>query len=243
MAGSFSDFGRALACAAVFAAMPPALWAQANPPVMGEETGGTSSQEPPLTEEDTGGFIGGPTALPATGQPTVTPRPRPDTLAIPEGAVQTLPDGSTESLPASGEGAVTRLPLPRFVTLKTDEGNARRGPGLSHRIDWVFKRAGMPLRVTAEYENWRRVEDQEGLGGWVHYSLLSGVRSVLIQAEQAEFRAAPDSTAEVVVRAERNVIARILQCTPDWCRLTADGERGWVSKAALWGVDPGEVIE
>ncbi|MFN7051486.1 MAG: SH3 domain-containing protein, partial [Gemmobacter sp.] len=75
---------------------------------------------------------------------------------MPEGAAQTLPDGSTASLPAPGEGAVTRLPLPRFVTLKTDEGNARRGPGLSHRIDWVFKRAGMPLRVTAEYENWRR---------------------------------------------------------------------------------------
>lgn len=144
---------------------------------------------------------------------------------------------------APSRGQVTNLPLPRFVTLKTDEGNARRGPGLSHRIDWVFTRTGMPLKVTAEYENWRRVEDQEGLGGWVHYSLLSGVRSVLIQAELAEFRAAPDSGAEVVVRAERNVIARILQCNPDWCRLSVEGERGWVSKAALWGVDPGEVIE
>ena len=141
------------------------------------------------------------------------------------------------------KGAVTNLPLPRFVSLKTGEGNARRGPGLSNRIDWVFTRAGMPLRVTAEYENWRRVEDTEGLGGWVHYSLLSGVRSVLIQAEMAEFRAAPDSEAEVVVRAERNVIGRILECNPDWCRLSVEGEKGWVSKAALWGVEPGEVIE
>ena len=252
MARAFGTLGTALACAAALAALTQMLpggqvaaaWAQANPPAVGEETGGTSSQEPPLTDEDTGGFIGGAGAAPGTaGLATVTPRPRPDTLAVPEGAALPPPEAGAALASTPGEGAVTRLPLPRFVTLKTDEGNARRGPGLSHRIDWVFKRAGMPLRVTAEYENWRRVEDQEGLGGWVHYSLLSGVRSVLIQAELAEFRAAPDSGAEVVVRAERNVIARILQCNPDWCRLSVEGERGWVSKAALWGVDPGEVIE
>ena len=154
-----------------------------------------------------------------------------------------LPDTPESGPDSTARGQVTNLPLPRFVTLKTDEGNARRGPGLSHRIDWVFKRAGMPLRVTAEYENWRRVEDQEGLGGWVHYSLLSGVRSVLITAELADFRAAPEADAEVVLRAERDVIARVQQCLPDWCRLSVEGERGWVSKAALWGVEPGEVIE
>ena len=64
-------------------------------------------------------------------------------------------------------GCVTNLPLPRYVSLKGSEGNARRGPGLTHRIDWVFTRAGMPLKITAEYENWRRVEDNEGAGGWV----------------------------------------------------------------------------
>ena len=53
-------------------------------------------------------------------------------------------------------------------------------PGLTHRVDWVFTRAGMPLKITAEYENWRRVEDFEGAGGWVHYSLLSGVRTVMV---------------------------------------------------------------
>ena len=57
------------------------------------------------------------------------------------------------------KGSETNLPIPRYVTLKGSEGNARRGPGLTHRIDWVFTRPGMPLRVTAEYEHWRRVED------------------------------------------------------------------------------------
>ena len=83
------------------------------------------------------------------------------------------------------------VPLPRFVSLKGNEGNARRGPGLTHRIDWVFTRAGMPLKITAEYEHWRRVEDAEGAGGWVHYSLLSGVRSALVAKDIADFRDDP----------------------------------------------------
>lgn len=142
-----------------------------------------------------------------------------------------------------GFGCVTNLPLPRFVSLKGDEGNARRGPGLTHRIDWVFTRPGMPLMITAEYDNWRRVEDLEGAGGWVHYSLLSGVRSVIVTLDMAEFRDSPDAQARVLAQSEMGVIARVLECQPDWCRISADGEKGWVMKSALWGVEPGELVE
>ncbi len=141
------------------------------------------------------------------------------------------------------KGAVTNLPIPRYVTLKGGEGNARRGPGLTHRIDWVFVTSGMPLRVTAEHENWRKVEDAEGLGGWVHYSLLSGVRSVLIAQDMAEFRPKPDMAAGVAFQAEMGVIGRLLECSVDWCRVSTGGEKGWTPKSALWGVEPDEVLE
>ena len=142
-----------------------------------------------------------------------------------------------------GFGCVTNLPLPRFVSLKGDEGNARRGPGLTHRIDWVFTRPGMPLMITAEFEHWRRVEDQDGAGGWVHYALLSGVRTVLITLDMAELRSKPDLRAPVEAQAEMSVIAKVIECQPDWCRISADGQKGWVEKTALWGVLPGEIIE
>lgn len=140
-------------------------------------------------------------------------------------------------------GSVTNLPLPRYVSLKGSEGNARRGPGLTHRIDWVFTRAGMPLRITAEYEHWRRIEDADGAGGWVHYSLLSGVRSALVTADVADFHSGPGDDYGVTFRAERNVVGWIQECEPEWCRLSVDGEKGWVKKSDLWGVDAGEVIE
>ncbi|RJL03966.1 hypothetical protein D3P05_21025, partial [Paracoccus siganidrum] len=138
-------------------------------------------------------------------------------------------------------GPVTNLPLPRYVSLKGGEGNARRGPSLSHRIDWVFRHAGMPLRVVAEFGHWRRVEDKDGAGGWIHYALLSGVRTALVVEDMAELRARPNMEADVVARAEAGAIVRLGECNPDWCRISGGGERGWVPKSAIWGVDPGEV--
>ena len=64
-----------------------------------------------------------------------------------------------------GRGPVTNLPLPRYVTLKPGEANARRGPSLDQRVDWEFVQRGMPLEVTAEYGQWRRVRDADGAGG------------------------------------------------------------------------------
>lgn len=138
-------------------------------------------------------------------------------------------------------GPVTNLPLPRYVSLKGNEGNARRGPSLSHRIDWVFRHAGMPLRVTAEFGQWRRVEDQDGAGGWVHYSLLSGVRTAIVQKDMLDLMAKPENRANVVARAEAGALVRLHECNIDWCRVSGGGEKGWVPKSTIWGADPDEI--
>jgi SH3-like domain-containing protein len=183
----------------------------------------------------------------AAAAPSAEPVPEsaPQAAAAPAAApVAPAPAAKPATPPRDpSKGAVTNLPIPRFVSLKGNEGNARRGPSLTHRIDWVFTTPGMPLRVTAEHENWRRVEDAEGLGGWVHYALLSGVRSAIISADLADFRMQPDPASAVRFQAERGVIGRLLACTPDWCRMNVQGERGWVEKSALWGVIPGEILE
>ncbi|MWD26357.1 aspartyl-trna synthetase [Aquicoccus sp. SCR17] len=140
-------------------------------------------------------------------------------------------------------GPVTNLPLPRFVSLKASEGNVRRGPSLTHRIDWVFKRRDMPLEITAEYGHWRRVRDRDGAGGWVHYSLLSGTRTVLVEEDMLDLHIRPAADTPVSARLELGVIARLGECEPDWCYLTAGGYSGWAPKSAFWGALPDEVRE
>ena len=120
-------------------------------------------------------------------------------------------------------GQVTNLPIPRYVSLKVKEANARRGPSLSHKIDWIYKRKNMPLEVYGEYENWRRVRDFEGLGGWVHYTLLSGIRFVLVKNELLEMRLLPSIDAQVIAKIPQHNIATIKG--KDWCLLPMMGTR------------------
>jgi len=139
------------------------------------------------------------------------------------------------------KGQVTNLPIPRYVSLKVNEANARRGPSLSHRIDWIYKRQNMPLEVYAEYENWRRVRDFEGLGGWVHYTLLSGKRYVLVKSELLEMRLLPSIESQVIARVPQFNIANLDKCNLEWCRIIDDGYKGWVSKNGIWGVYTNEL--
>ena len=133
-------------------------------------------------------------------------------------------------------GGAANLPIPRFVSIKASEANVRRGPGLSHRIDWVFKRRHLPVEVTAEFGHWRRVRDIEGAGGWVHYSLLSGARYVLVTSDFAPLHRKPSPEARQVARAEAGVVARLGDCTAGWCKIVADRTSGWARQEDLWGV-------
>lgn len=144
---------------------------------------------------------------------------------------------------AQERGSETNLPLPRFVSMKAGEGNLRRGPSLSHKIDWVLKRRHMPLEVTAEFGHWRRVRDKDGAGGWVHYSLLSGARTVVVETDLLPLYAKPDAETQVNAYAEAGVVARLGACVEGWCRISSDGFKGWADRGALWGVSEGEMRE
>lgn len=143
----------------------------------------------------------------------------------------------------SERGSVTNLPLPRFVSLKATEANARRGPSLSHRIDWVFKLRGYPLEVIAEYGHWRRVRDFEDATGWVHYTLISGVRTALVQHDTVDLHVRPDPSSRLAAQAEKGAVLRLLECNLDWCKASADGHKGWLRKTGLWGVGADEILE
>lgn len=191
--------------------------------------------------------------IPSTAQQA--PRPRPDDLVpvalqalVPEDAPPAEePDperaDAAATDPGVNVGPVTGFPMPRFVSLRATEANARRGPSASHRIDWVFTRSGMPLMIVAEYGNWRRVVDRDGAGGWMHYSLLSGERTAVIEVPALPLYSRPDRTSPIRAEASIGVVGHVAECDGTWCLMDVGGYRGWVDPGALWGVDPGEVFD
>jgi SH3-like domain-containing protein len=141
------------------------------------------------------------------------------------------------------------LAVPRFVSLKSDKVNVRAGPTKDNDVAWIYTRAGLPVEITAEYENWRRVRDWEGAEGWVYHSLLSGRRTGLIQPnakindEFISVYASADTKSAVTARLQRGVLGKVKHCTGTWCRITGEGFDGWVEQERLWGVYPNEKIE
>ena len=150
---------------------------------------------------------------------------------------------------ASDAAADSGLPVPRFVSLASSEANLRTGPGRQYPVDWIFVRPALPMEVIGEFDVWRRVRDPDGVEGWMHHSLLSGQRSVVLRGDDLlSLRAMADASAPVVALAEPGVIARLRACpapsaeTGDWCEVEAAGQRGWLPRAALWGVYPSEEV-
>jgi SH3-like domain-containing protein len=130
----------------------------------------------------------------------------------------------------------TGLPVPRFATLKSNEVNLRTGPGVRYPVEWVFSRKNLPVEVTAEFENWRRIRDIDGAEGWVHQTMLSGKRSVIALDKLRGLKRSPTTEAELVAQIEAGAIGALHECARDWCRVEFEGHKGWLRKTDVWGV-------
>jgi len=150
--------------------------------------------------------------------------------------------------PSAGPGSQSRLPIPRFVSLKSDKVNVRKGPSTDQAIVWVFARAGLPVEIIAESDNWRRVRDSEGADGWVWHSMLSGRRTVLIAPwtkppESVPLYSRKSTGASTVAELAPGVLGNVLSCDGEWCELSIDDYSGFVQQDKLWGVYRGEVLK
>ncbi len=149
---------------------------------------------------------------------------------------------------AKDSGATTSgLPVPRYVSLKSDHVNVRAGPTKDNDVAWVYTRAGLPVEITAEFENWRRVRDSEGSEGWVYHSMLSGRRTAVItmksKNELAPLYESADQASAIAAKLQAGVVAQVKKCSNGWCRITGNGFDGFIEQQRLWGVYADEKVE
>lgn len=163
------------------------------------------------------------------------------TLAIaPVLAESTETHEDTQAMGASGR------PLPRFVSLKSDQVNLRTGPGTRYPVSWVYQRRYLPMEVIQETEDWRRVRDPDGTEGWVHRAMLSGQRMAVVIGRTSQILLrGPEPDADGVAEVEPRAIVKLLQCPLEGlhCRVEAARFQGWLPRIALWGVYPGEYVD
>ncbi len=151
---------------------------------------------------------------------------------------------------AAGEiaaGSASGLPVPRFVSLKSDRVNVRSGPNKDQDVRWVYTRAGMPVEITAEFENWRRIRDWEGAEGWVYHTLLSGKRTAVVVPKSKDELVPLYQNAEiesaVTARLQSGVLGQLKSCNRTWCEFSGKDFSGWIRQERLWGAYPNEKVE
>jgi SH3-like domain-containing protein len=142
--------------------------------------------------------------------------------------------------PADNVDAGPRLPVPRFVTLGTDEVNVRNGPALKYPIKFIIRKDGLPVEIVREFDVWRQIRLREGDIGWVHKSMLSGKRAVVIKGQTQRLLKKPDDSARPVVKVEPDVIATLAKCKGSWCEVKVQSYEGWIKRDGIWGVYPDE---
>ena len=166
------------------------------------------------------------------------------------GAAIMMQVATSQAARAAGEtqvGSATGLPVPRYVSLRSGAVNMRQGPSKEHGTLWIYRREGLPVEITAEFEIWRKIRDSDGTEGWVLHSLLSGRRTALVSPWHKdgliEVRARPDSAAPVAARLEPRVVAQVRKCDHHWCRISGKEFDGFVAQKELWGVYPNERLD
>jgi SH3-like domain-containing protein len=159
----------------------------------------------------------------------------------PASAQEALAPGSFKAYAAEGiEVRVSNfsgLPVPRYSSLRYDEVNGRAGPSRDYPVQWTYERLGLPVIIVRESQDWRKIRDPMGDEVWINKSQLAGERTV-ITVMQGGIRRAADSKSELVARFDAGAILQLAECRSAWCRVEAEGRKGWALRTELWGADP-----
>lgn len=126
--------------------------------------------------------------------------------------------------------------VPYWASLRVDKVNMRVGPGEDYRIQWVYRRKLLPLKVIRLKEGWRLVQDPDGATGWMLARFLTRDRGAIVKGRGlAEIRAKGEAGARILWRVEPDVTGSLGKCADGWCEFAVTGHRGFVRQDRLWG--------
>ena len=130
------------------------------------------------------------------------------------------------------------LPVPRYVSLKFAEVNARGGPGDDYRLLWVSRARDLPLQVIEETPDWRRVCDPTGAIAWVKATGIDGRRTVVrLKSDALPLLDKPVEGTKTAATLAPHAVTFLDHCQKGWCRLKGKGGGGWAPATELWGTD------
>lgn len=144
---------------------------------------------------------------------------------------------ASETTPIKTAFKGSGLPIPRFVMTKAEKVNLRVGPGNNYPARITYTRKGIPLKVIAEFDFWRKVKDMDGQEGWIHKSLLSNTNVMWVKADMVCLISDPSNPDEILLKAEKGVEGEFLKdIKGKYAKVRIANQKGWMLIDHLWGV-------
>ena len=152
---------------------------------------------------------------------------------------------------AHKKGMFTGLLIPRYVSLKSSKVKVRIGPGIKYKTYYVYKCTHYPVKIIDEFDHWRKIQDIHNIEGWVHRSLVSGIRYVIVNDNKILVKKSLEKELDInqslifqnsneksypILKVQYNVIAKLMKCQDHWCKVLVNGYSGWIRKINIWGV-------
>ena len=121
-----------------------------------------------------------------------------------------------------------------FLSLKKNKVNVRYGPSFESPVKFVYKKINLPIKQIDKKENWRRVIDLKNNSGWIHWSQLKPISS-LIPLEKKILFQKPSNFSKPLAKIERGRVLTIQKCIDGWCKIKSDKFKGWIKTNNIWG--------
>lgn len=132
--------------------------------------------------------------------------------------------------------AAQDVEVPYWASIRASEVNMRVGPGEDYRINWVYRRPHLPVKVLRMMEGWRLVQDPDGARGWMLARFLSRERGAIVKGKDlAEMREAGEEGSRLLWKLQPGVVGKLGDCKTAWCKFEVAGHVGYVREARVWG--------
>ena len=121
-----------------------------------------------------------------------------------------------------------------FLSLKKDKVNVRYGPSFESPVKYIYKKINLPIKQIDEKENWRRIIDVKNNSGWIHWSQLKKVNSIIPLEDKILFNK-PSKFSRPLAKIKKGRVLVVQKCDEIWCKIQSKNFKGWIKNNNVWG--------
>ena len=122
-----------------------------------------------------------------------------------------------------------------FLSLKKNKVNVRYGPSFETPIKYVYKKINLPIKQIDKKENWRRIIDVKNNSGWIHWSQLKKVNSIIPLEDKILFKKS-SNFSKPIAKIKKGRVLIIQKCKGVWCKVKSESFKGWIKANNVWGL-------